>query len=240
VEVFAAESDYLSPEGLALVMEVEQLADELLAPEKELAEPMTRNHARTMRRVANGFYCAVVALSLLLGVTLLLNAFAVNGVMGLRFFVEPTNAMLKQVPYGSLLITVMRPSDKINPGDIITYNVLQDKDNRDIPGTRLTRIVDERLVSNNITIFRTKRAGDAAPDSIPINMSNILGVKVAVIPLAGHVVSFIQTYAAGLAVLAAALCVAAVVLRRWAGLEHPGLKRKRGKKRRRGLVRHAG
>ena len=216
----------LSPEGRALVEEVGRLADELLAPEKEPAEPMTGRQAKNMRRAANILYIATVALSLLLGVTLLISRFAPSGVMGVRFFVELTNAMLREVPRGSLLVTVMRTSDKIKPGDIITYNALPG----DPDSPRLTRIVEERLKRNNQTLFRTKRAGDAAPDSILINMSSLLGVKLLVIPGAGYVLSFMQTYAAGLAVLAAALCVAAAVLRRWAVLEYPGLKRRRKRK----------
>ena len=221
----------LSPQGQALVEEVDQLAEEVLAPEKEPPAPMTGRQAKNMRRTANAFYFVTVALGLLLGVTLLLNAFAANGVMGVRFFVEPTNAMRGQVPYGSLLITATRPSSRIKPGDIITFNV------QDTPGARLTRIVDECLVSNEIPLFRTKRAGDAAPDSMLINITNVLGVKLAVIPGAGYVISFVQAYAAGLAVLAASLLISAVVLRRWVNREHPELKKKH-KAKHRGRVRH--
>ena len=223
----------LSPQGKALVEEVDQLAGEVLAPEEDPPAPMTTRQAKNMRKTANAFYFTTAALGLFLGVTLLLNAFAANGVMGVRFFVEPTNAMRGQVPYGSLLVTATRPSSRIKPGDIITFNV-QDTP---VPGARLTRIVAECLESNGKPVFRTKRTGDAAPDSMLINMTHILGVKVAVIPRAGFVVSFIQTYAAGLAVLAAALCIAAVLLRRWANREHPELKKKRRRKHR-GRVRH--
>ena len=225
----------LSPEGQALLEEVDQLAEEVLAPEKEPPVPMSRKYAVNIRKTAGAFYIVTVALCLLLGVTGLLNAFAANGVLGVRFFVELTDAM-PQAPYGSLLVTVTRPSGRINPGDIITYYALPGD-----PGSRLTRIVDERLESNDLPLFRTKRAGDAAPDSMLINITHILGVKLAVIPLAGHVVSFLQTYAAGLAVLAGALTVSAAVLRLWANREFPELKqkKKKAKKRRKGRVQHA-
>jgi hypothetical protein len=220
----------LSPQGQALVEEVDQLAGEVLAPEKEPPAPMTGRQAKNMRRTANGFFIAVAALCLFLGLTTLLNAFADNGVMGVRFFVEPTNAMSKAVPYGSLLVTVTRSSSKIRPGDIVTFNVRPEEPN--IPGARLTRIVDACEKSGDgKPIFRTKRAGNAAPDSMLINMTNILGVKLFVIPGAGHVVSFVQAYAAGLATLAAAMLISAVLLRRWANREHP--------KNRKGRVRHA-
>ena len=228
--------NHLSPEGRAFLDEVDSLAGEVLEPEKQQPESMSQKHAVNIKKTAAALYGVTVVLCLLLGVALLLNAFAANGVMGLRFFVEPTNVMLRQVPYGSLLVTVTRPSGKIAPGDIITYYALPGD-----PGSRLTRIVDERLESNGLPIFRTKRAGDAAPDSMLINMTHILGVKLAVIPLAGHVVSFLQTYAAGLAVLAGALTVSAAVLRLWANREFPELKqkKKKAKKRRKGRVQHA-
>ena len=234
----------LSPEGQALLEEVDQLAGEVLAPVKDPPEPMTQRHAMNLRKTAGAFYAATVVLCVLLAVTLLLGAGAPNGVFGVRFFVEPTNAMRGQVPYGSLLITVTRPSSRIRPGDIITYYALPGQ-----PDTRLTRIVDEQLENNNVPLFRTKRAGDAAPDSMLISMSNILGVKLAVIPYAGHAVSFLRTYAAGIAVLAGALCVAAAALRLWVDREHPELKRmlklirirkkKKAKKGRKGRVRNA-
>ena len=230
----------LSPEGRALLEEVEQLADEVLAAEKEPPATMTQAHARNIRKAANALFSAMVALSLLLSITALLNRFSANGVMGMRFFVEPTNAMLRQVPRGSLLITVTRASNRIEPGDIVTYYALPGE-----PDTRLTRIVDERLDDSDKPLFRTKRAADATPDSMLINMSHILGVKRAVIPYAGRVVSFVQTYAWGFAVLAGALTVSAAVLRLWAGREHPELKtlrsikKKKAKKGRKGRGQHA-
>ena len=209
--------------------EVSQLADEVLAPVKNQPETMTENQARGIKKAAGALYGVTVVLCVLLGITLLLNAFAANGVLGMRFFVEPSDAMLRQVPRGSLLITVTRTSDKIKPGDIITYYALLDN-----PGSRLTRIVHERQDSNGIPLFRTKRAGDAEPDSMLVNMTRVLGVKLAVIPYAGYVISFVQTYIWGFAVLAGALCVAAAVMRSWAKREHPGLKKRRQKKDTRG------
>jgi len=218
------------------VEEVDQLAEEVLAPVKEPPAPMTRRQAGNMRRVANGFYCAVVVLSFLLGVMLLLNTFAANGVLGVRFFVETTNAMRGEVPRGSLLITVTRASGKIQAGDIVTYYAV-----RGDPGTRLTRIVHERVPNDNgLPLFRTKRAGNAAPDSMLINMTHILGVKLAVLPGVGYVISFLQSYGWGIFILIVTLVVSAVALRRWANTEHPELKKKKRKKsNRKGRERHA-
>ena len=220
------ESAALSLHGQAMVEEVDQLAGEVIAPENQEHAPMTRRQAVNMRRVANGFYIVTVALSVLLGLTLLLNTFALSGVLGLRFFVEPTNAMVKQAPRGSLLVTAMRSSDKINAGDVVTYNARYAE-----PGTRMTRIVAERFRNNGQVFFRTKRAGDAAADSMTVPMTNILGVKLAVLPGVGYVVSFLQSYGWGLAILAATLLISAVTLRRWANMEHPELRRRRKRRR---------
>jgi len=222
-----------------MLEEIDKLAGDVLSAEaaKPPPEPMSEKYARNMRKTADAFYIITVIFSILLGIALLLNTFAADGVFGLRFFVEPTKVMLGQVPYGSLLVTVTRPSSRIAPGDIITYYALPGD-----PGSRLTRIVDERLENGGIPLFRTKPAGDAAPDSMTINMTHILGVKLLVIPYAGHVISFMQTYAWGFAVLAGALCAAAAALRAWAARERPGLKHKkskRAKKRRKGRVLHA-
>ncbi|MCL1951604.1 MAG: hypothetical protein FWF60_02130 [Oscillospiraceae bacterium] len=229
----------LSPHGRAFVREVDRLAGEVLAPEGPAPAPMTARQARDMRRAAGAFYCAAVVLSLLLGTALLLNAFSDKGVLGMRFFVEPTNAMRGLVPRGSLLITVTRGSSRIKPGDIITYYALyEDKDHlKGMPGARLTRIVDECLNKDGELLrFRTKRAGDAAPDSMEVNITHVLGVKLAVLPGMGYAVSFLQAYAGGLAVLAAALLISAVALRRWANMEHPRGKRR---KKRKGRAPHA-
>ncbi len=223
----------LSPEARAFIDEVDQLAGEVLVADKELAMPISREHAKRMKTLANVFYVVVVVLGLLVGFVLLLNRYASNGILGMRFFVEQTNAMNTTVPRGSLLVTVTRSSEKIKKNDIITYYAVQTD-----PDTRLTRIVDECLKTNGIPFFRTRRAGSAQPDSMLINMTNILGVKLAIIPYAGYVISFIQTYAYGFAVLAAAMCVAAIALRRWSFKEHPEMKKKR-KKKNKGKVRHA-
>lgn len=228
----------LSPEGKALVDEVSQLAKDVLVAEKEPPLPMSADVAKRIKTTANVFYGLTIVLCLLLSVALLLNSFAANGVAGMRFFVETTNAMLSEVPRGSLMVTVSRKSEKIKPGDIITYYAIPDEQAKD---TRLTRIVAERVEGSDKALFRTTRGGNAAPDSMLINMTQVLGVKLFVIPGAGYVISFMQTYAAGFAVLAGAFCIAAVILRRWSNRERPELKKEKRhrKNTRKGRVRHA-
>jgi len=209
----------ISRAGEAFVEEVVQLGEAVLAEapppvEPAYAAPPDPRRARGVRRVANTFFFLAVGLSVLLTATLFLNRTSLNGVGGLCFFVETYDAMKPLISRGSLLVTVYRRPADIKPGDIITYYAM-----RDDPDTRLTRIVDERLEDSgrgdgNI-LFRTKRAAGALPDSILINATNIRGVKLFALPGAGYVISFLQTYAQGLAVVAVALLAAAVLLRRW-------------------------
>jgi len=222
----------ISPAGEDFIEEVVRLGGDVLenAPPEPVPvydappEPRTEK-ARKVRNAANALFALAVGLSLLLALATLLNSF--SSVAGLRFFVEPTNALRPVVPRGALLVTVYRKPADIHPGDIITYYALDD-----VPDTRLTRIVDERLSDpargEGNYLFRTKRAGDAAPDSILRNPTEILGVKLFAVPGAGYVVSFLRLYAWGFAVAAAAMGVAAVLLRRWLRGGSP-TKRKRKK-----------
>ena len=205
----------ISPEGQAFVEEVDALADEVWEEGRTIvpalaSPPEDERKAKHIKRTANGFFIGAACVCVLLALTMMLNAYAANGVFGLRFFVEPTDAMKPAIPRGSLLVTVNRKPDKINQGDIITYNALRDE-----PLTRLTRIVEERTGPDGNYRFRTKRPGNTPPDSLIVNVTNILGVKLFVVPYGGYVISFMRIYAGGFAGLAAALCAAAVLLRKW-------------------------
>ena len=217
----------LSPEGKAFIKEINALADEVWDDKSDivhaLADPPDETRAKKTKRVSNAFFIAALFLCLLLTTMFLVTGFP-GGLFGLRFFVEPTDAMAPDIPRGTLLITVNRRPDQINPGDLITYNALPDD-----PQSRMTRIVNERVGETPNYRFVTRRVGDAAPpDSIVVNPTNILGVGIARLPYAGYVISFLQLYAIGFAVLAAMLCLAAVLLRKW--LRPIGSKRRRKRK----------
>jgi len=210
----AAPDPGISPEGKAFVKELDTLADDVWEEARTIvpafSAPPDGEKARRTKRVANGFFIGAVALCLALAGVLLLNNINA-GLFGLRFFVEPTDAMAPNVPRGALLITVNRKPGQIQAGDIITYNALPYSP--DSP--RLTRFVDERSGAEEDYRFRTKRPGSVVPDSIVINTTNILGVKLAVLPWAGFAISFVRIYAGAFAAVAAMLCVAAVLLRIW-------------------------
>ena len=225
--VLPEEGPALSEEGLAFVAEVEALADEVWVDGPEIIHAMSAppegTLAKAARRVANAFFISSLVLCLLLTITLVFSGFP-GGLFGLRFFVEPTNAMAPMIPRGSLLITRNRRPEQINPGDVITYYALPQE-----PESRLTRIVEERSGSAGNYLFRTVRPGDdAQPDSIVINATSILGVRLMAVPYAGFVLSFLRIYAVAIAVLAAALCVAAVLLRKWL---NPALFKRRFKRK---------
>ncbi|MDR3313944.1 MAG: hypothetical protein LBS96_05755 [Oscillospiraceae bacterium] len=215
----------ISAEGVAILQEIDALAEDVLGTEEEgagegLPPPAFPLAAANPRRVlqvrilTNVFFYLSLVLAVLLALSVLLSQTATGGVGGLRFFIEQTDAMEPMIRRGSLLITVNRKPEDIQKGDVIKFYAMEGQ-----PDSRLTRVVAERLENYNqggMTFFRTIRpAKGAEPDSIAVNQTNICGVKVAALPYAGHLVSLLNAYAAAFAVLAAALCCAAVLLRRW-------------------------
>jgi len=219
----------LSPEGKAFIKEIDALAEEVWDDKSDivhaLADPPDETRAKRAVRVSNAFFSSALALLLLLVSMFLATGFP-GGLFGLRFFAEPTNAMAPAIRRGALLVTVNRRPEQINPGDLITYNALPGD-----PESRLTRIVYERLGDDGNYRFVTRLAGeDAPPDSMVVHHLNILGVGVVTLPYAAYVVSFLQLYAIGIAVLAGAFCLAAVLLRKW--LRPIGYKRRQRRKER--------
>ena len=212
--LLAPEQPAVSQEGQAILDEIDLLADEMLsdAPDQNMlfVAPPTKRGAKRLKRAVAALFTGAVILSLLLTVMLLLNQFAANGVGGVRFFVEHTDAMRPVIPRGSLLVTRYRAPAKIKQGDIITYYAVPGE-----RGTRLTRIVEGSAEHNGKYTYTTRRASSQQLDSIRINHTYVLGVKLLVIPYFGYVISFVRLYAWGFAVIAAAMCVAAVLLRRW-------------------------
>ena len=206
----------LSPQGKAFVDEVDLLADEVWDENSitlAMAVVPDDNKARKIKRIANAFFAAGLFVCLVLSFVLALNVFP-GGMFGLRFFVEPTDAMAPVIERGALLVTVSRAPEHIATGDVITYYALPGQ-----PGSRLTRVVYARTGSGANTQFQTTRPGAGlAADSVAVPAEQVLGVRVAVMPRAGFVLSFLHTYAVAIAVLAAALCVAAVLLRKWVRL----------------------
>ena len=212
--LLAPEAPAISKEGQAILDEIDSLADEVLsyAPDQNMlfVAPPTRRGARRAKTAVAVLFSCMVVFSLLLTTMLLLNQFAANGVGGMRFFVEHTDAMRPDIPRGSLLITRYRAPAQIKRGDIITYYA--------VPGerdTRLTRIVGSSEEKDGKYTYTMRRASAQQLDSIRINHTYVLGVKFLVVPYFGFVVSFVRLYAWGFAVVAACMCIAAVLLRRW-------------------------
>ncbi|MCL2195251.1 MAG: hypothetical protein FWB76_04800 [Oscillospiraceae bacterium] len=203
----------LSPQGEAFVEEVDELADEVWDENTvtlATAVVPNANKARNIKRLANALFGLGVGVCLLLAVVLVLNTFP-GGLFGLRFFVEPTDAMSPMVARGDVLVTTNRSPERITAGDVITYYALPGQ-----PNSRLTRVVHERVGSGANLHFRTRRPEVGAEhDSLEIPAAQVIGVRVAVVPRAGFVLSFLHTHAWAIAVLAAALCLACVLLRKW-------------------------
>lgn len=226
----------LSEDGAAILREIEDLAEDVLNEESEAGEglpppqfPLAMVNPRLalrLRVLTDAFFYLALLFALLLTVSLLLSQTASGGIGGLRFFIEQTDAMSPAIRRGALLITANRQPNRIEAGDVITFDTVEGQ--RD---SRLTRVVAERLDDYNhggMTFFRTVRPEEGAePDSVAVNQTNVRGVKIAAIPGAGYVISVMNAYAAAFAVLAVALCCAALLLRRWLGVR----KRKRARGR---------
>ena len=223
------ETPVLSAEGQELVDEIDHLADDVLtdSPDETMlfVAPPTKRGAKRLKIAVAGLFACTGIICLLLMAMLLLNQFARNGIGGMRFFVEHTDAMRPEITRGALLITTSRSPAKIKKGDVITYYAIAgDRD------TRLTRIVEDITKTEDLYTYTTRRASSTQLDSIRISHTYVLGVKLLVIPLFGYVISFMYLYGWGFAVLAAAMFVAAIMLRRWLKDKSPG----RDKSRRKG------
>ena len=218
----------ISAEGQVLVDEIDHLADDVLvdSPDETMlfVAPPTKRGAKRLKIAVHVLFAGAALICLLLMSMLLLNRFARNGVGGMRFFVEHTDAMRPEISRGALLITTYRSPANINKGDIITYYAIPgDRD------TRLTRIVESVTEADGVYTYTTRRAATKEQlDSIRIDHTYVLGVKLFAIPLFGYVISFMYLYGWGFAVLAAAMLIAAIMLRRWLKDKSPG----RGKSRR--------
>ena len=219
----------ISAEGQILVDEIDHLADDVLtdSPDETMlfVAPPTKRGARRLKIAVNVLFAGAGIICLLLTSMLLLNRFAKNGVGGMRFFVEHTDAMQPEISRGALLITTYRSPAKINKGDIVTYYAIPgDRD------TRLTRIVESITETDGVYTYTTRRAAAKEQlDSIHIDHTYVLGVRFLVIPLFGYVVSFMYLYGWGFAVLAASMFVAAMMLRRWLKDKSPGREKSRRK-----------
>ena len=214
----------ISAEGQVLLDEIDLLADDVLTdtPDEKMlfVAPPTKQGVKRLKIAVRVLFALTTVICLLLVSMLLLYRTAPNGFGKLRFFVEHTDAMRPAIPRGSLLVTSYRAPAQIKKGDIVTYNAISGEHD-----TRLTRIVEEVTKEDVLSedgqktvekyTYTTRRASTEQLDSLHIDHPSVLGVKLIVIPYFGYVISFMYLYGWGFAVLATAMFVAAVMLRRW-------------------------
>jgi hypothetical protein len=164
------------------------------------------------RLAANIVFYVGCTFSLLFAIVLLLNATPVFGVFGIHFYTELTDAMAPEIPRGSLLVTMRKNPEAIQPGDVVTFQTIEG-----LPDSRLTRVVSERVsnpVSPNMVFYRTKNDRAPEKETFLLNQTNILGVKILVLPGAGYVLSAARIAALPLMGICAGGGLLAVILRK--------------------------
>ncbi|MDR1735129.1 MAG: hypothetical protein LBR73_09675 [Oscillospiraceae bacterium] len=182
---------------------------EIVTETRSAPKPKVPHHIHLLRLL---FGVSVVG-SLLLSLALLMNSASHVGVLGLHLYTEVTDAMSPDIPAGSLLITVRKKVDKIQPGDIITFATAAGKED-----SRLTRVVADKVsLSGGSAVnvaFLTKTPKSTSFDAIQPNYTNILGVKLLSIPGAAWILLYIRNYSWVAALLTAGACISIVAVRR--------------------------
>jgi len=157
------------------------------------------------RQAANAVFYTGTVLFLLLTIIFALNSLPMFGVFGLHVYPEYADDMEPAIPRGSLLITMRTNVGKILPGDIVTFQTIQGE-----PLSRITRVVVNRQENPNsptLHLFTTKRAGADGNDRNLLNQTNILGVKIAVLPGGAAFFDWMRTLSPPLFLAFAAGCL---------------------------------
>ena len=112
-----------------------------------------------------------------------------KSLFGYRYYTVLTPSMEPVYSVGDMVIVKVTGADKINVGDVITFNPSSDGE------AHLTHRVVEKLFDYNgtgVTCFRTKGDANDSEDSFLIDEDRVIGVVQFHIPALGYVVRFIQ------------------------------------------------
>ena len=142
-------------------------------------------------------------------VLMLLLAFLMVGIriFGVQVYMVLSGSMEPKYPTGSLLYITATDADKLEEGDVITFQ-------KTATVTATHRIIE--VVYDEATgeeMFRTKGDANDGADKTPVPKSAVIGKAVFCIPFLGYVANFIQ-HPPGLyvAISAAVLMIALVFL----------------------------
>ena len=112
-----------------------------------------------------------------------------KSIFGYRYYTVLTDSMLPKYKTGDVVFVHIESGDKINVGDVITFNPSRDSD------AYLTHRVTEKFddyEGTGVTCFRTKGDANNVEDSFLIEEERVIGKVNFGIPKLGYVIRFIQ------------------------------------------------
>ncbi len=112
-----------------------------------------------------------------------------KSLFGFRYYTVLTPSMEPAYSVGDMVFVKIENADKINIGDVITFNPSSDSE------AYLTHRVVEKIPDyqgSGITCFRTKGDANESEDSFLIDEDRVIGPVVFAVPKMGYVVRFVQ------------------------------------------------
>lgn len=112
-----------------------------------------------------------------------------KSIFGYRYYTVLTDSMLPKYKTGDVVFVHIESGEKINVGDVITFNPSRDSD------AYLTHRVTEKFddyEGTGVTCFRTKGDANNVEDSFLIEEERVIGKVNFGIPKLGYVIRFIQ------------------------------------------------
>ncbi len=136
-----------------------------------------------MKKVGNFIYWLVLAI--LLGIAGLTVVSTLNIPGNYKLLVVQSGSMEPAIRTGS--IVVVRPADKYQKGDVITFADLKQ------PKETTTHRIFEVKDASGSALFITKGDANKAPDMGEVSLSRVTGKVLTAIPFVGYPVNFAKT-----------------------------------------------
>lgn len=112
-----------------------------------------------------------------------------KSLFGFRYYTVLTDSMVPEFRSGDMVFVKITDADKIEKGDIITFNPSSDSE------AYLTHRVTDKLTNyegTGVTCFRTKGDANDSEDSFLIDEGRVIGTVQFHMPKLGLVIRFIQ------------------------------------------------
>lgn len=112
-----------------------------------------------------------------------------KSLFGFRYYTVLTDSMVPEFESGDMVFVKMTDADKIEKGDIITFNPSSDSE------AYLTHRVTDKITNyegTGVTCFRTKGDANNTEDSFLIDEGRVIGTVQFHMPKLGLIIRFIQ------------------------------------------------